>query len=82
MGDDELAGRAAAAGVRDVILKPLLDESLAKMHSLHHPEQARRLERFRAKWIPVRVKKTRQNKKPEPRSDSIGTEMARSVDLP
>ncbi|WP_456683945.1 alpha/beta fold hydrolase [Bradyrhizobium sp. S3.14.4] len=25
----------------------------------------RRLKRFRAKWIPVRVKKTRQNKKPE-----------------
>src|ERR1700760_3858921 len=33
-----------------------------------------RLERFRAKWIPVRVKKTRQNKKLEPRSDSIGTD--------
>ncbi len=25
----------------------------------------RTLERFRAKWMPVRVKKTRQNKKPE-----------------
>jgi hypothetical protein len=35
-----------------------------------------RLERFRAKWIPVRVKKMRQNKKIEPRSDSIGTEKA------
>ena len=34
------------------------------------------LERFRAKWMPVRVKKTRQNKKIEPRSDSIGTEKA------
>src|SRR6266702_1552784 len=34
------------------------------------------LERFPAKWIPVRVKKTRQNKKIEPRSDSIGTEKA------
>src|SRR5438477_6888985 len=42
------------------------------------------LERFQAKacpgldpgWIPVRVKKTRQNKKIEPRSDSIGTEKA------
>ncbi len=33
------------------------------------------LERFPAKWIPVRVKKTRQNKK-ELRSDSIGTEIA------
>src|SRR5439155_20918498 len=34
------------------------------------------LERFQAKWIPVRVKKTRQNIKIEPRSDSIGTEKA------
>src|SRR5260370_36970301 len=34
------------------------------------------LERFPAKWTPVRVKKTRQNKKLEPRSDSIGTEKA------
>src|SRR5207245_4613003 len=32
--------------------------------------------RFRAKWIPVRVKKPRQNKKLKPRSDLIGTEMA------
>jgi len=29
-------------------------------------------------WGPVRVKKTRPNKNPEPRSDSIGTEKARS----
>jgi hypothetical protein len=34
------------------------------------------LERFRAKWIPVRVKKTRQNKNLEPGSDSIRTEKA------
>jgi hypothetical protein len=27
-------------------------------------------------WVPVRVKKTRQNKRLEPRSDSIGTEKA------
>ena len=40
------------------------------------------LERFRAKWIPVRVKKTRQNKNLEPRSDSIGTEMALEPGLP
>jgi hypothetical protein len=33
------------------------------------------LERFQAKWM-VRAKKTRQNKKIEPRSDSIGTEKA------
>ncbi|MFB9269590.1 hypothetical protein ACFFWD_41850, partial [Bradyrhizobium erythrophlei] len=35
---------------------------------------SRLLERFRAKWIPVRVKKARQNKRLEPRSDSIKTE--------
>ncbi|MEH2504144.1 hypothetical protein V1290_002955 [Bradyrhizobium sp. AZCC 1578] len=34
-------------------------------------------ERFPAKWEPVRGKKTRQIKNPEPRSDSIGTEKAR-----
>jgi hypothetical protein len=33
-------------------------------------------ERFPAKWRPVRVKKTRQNKNLEPRSDAIGTEKA------
>ena len=36
----------------------------------------RALERFPAKWVPVRVKKTRQNKKREPRSNSIGTAKA------
>jgi hypothetical protein len=34
------------------------------------------LERFPAKWTPVRVKKTRQIKNLELRSDSIGTERA------
>jgi hypothetical protein len=34
------------------------------------------LERFPAKWKPVRVKKTRQIKNLEPRSDFIGTEKA------
>ena len=29
------------------------------------------LERLQAKWVPVRVKKTRQNKGPELGSDSI-----------
>jgi hypothetical protein len=38
------------------------------------------VERFPAKWIPVRVKKTRQNKKESLRSDSIGTEKALGVD--
>src|SRR5665213_614573 len=32
------------------------------------PDNARQLERFRAKWTPVRVKKTRQNKELEPLS--------------
>jgi hypothetical protein len=39
---------------------------------LQIPEQIP--ERFRAKWVPVRVKKTLQNKRLEPRSDSIRTE--------
>ena len=34
------------------------------------------VERFRAKWSPVRVKKTRQIKNLEPRFDSIETEKA------
>jgi hypothetical protein len=33
-------------------------------------------ERFRAKWTPVRVKKTRQNKRLERGSDSIRTNKA------
>jgi hypothetical protein len=33
------------------------------------------LERFQAKWLPVRVKKTRQIKNLELCSDSIGTEL-------
>jgi hypothetical protein len=36
--------------------------------------RSRRIERFRAKWTPVRVKKTRQNKRLEPGSDSIRTD--------
>lgn len=32
-----------------------------------------RQKRFRAKRVPLRVMKTRQNKNPDPRSDSIGT---------
>jgi hypothetical protein len=44
----------------------------------HRASQARttHLERFRAKWIPVRVKKTRQNKKIERGCDSIQSERA------
>ncbi len=40
------------------------------------PTRACLLEHFQAKWTPVRVKKMRQYKDLEPRSDSIGTEMA------
>jgi len=39
-------------------------------------EQGAHLERFRAKWMPVRVKKTRQNNNLELRSDSIRTDYA------
>src|SRR5690606_8000254 len=40
------------------------------------------LERFRAKWAPVRVKKTRQNKKQEPGSDAIRTGLLRIASAP
>jgi hypothetical protein len=39
-------------------------------------EIVNRLERFQAKWKPVRVQKTRQIKNLEPRFDSIETEKA------
>ena len=42
---------------------------------------ADRLERFRAKWTPVRVKKTRQIKNLELRFDSIETEKALVADI-
>jgi hypothetical protein len=38
-----------------------------------YPELTR-LKRFQAKWIPVRVKKARQVKNPEPGFDSIEAE--------
>jgi hypothetical protein len=37
------------------------------------------LERFQAKWKPVRVEKTRQIKNLEPRFDSIETEKALAI---
>src|SRR6185312_9200565 len=46
------------------------------VEGLRDRSSAPHLERFPAKWKPVRVKKTRQNKRLEPRSDSIGTEKA------
>src|ERR1700735_954430 len=58
------------------------DRTIGRRKPRQADDQA--VERFRAKacpgldpgWIPVRVKKTRQNKNLEPRSDSIGTEEA------
>jgi hypothetical protein len=44
-------------------------------------KQALPLERFRAKWAPVRVKKTRQSKESKPGSDSIRTDQALGCDL-
>jgi hypothetical protein len=38
------------------------------------------LERFRAKWTPVRMKKTRQNKGLEQLKDPIGSEIALEPD--
>jgi hypothetical protein len=50
---------------------------------IHQPRSSspEELERFPAKWIPVRAKKTRQNKKESLRSDSIGTEKALELRL-
>jgi hypothetical protein len=39
------------------------------------------LERFQAKWRPVRVKKTRQIMKLEPRFDSVETEKALNIEI-
>jgi hypothetical protein len=43
--------------------------------------QAVPLERFRVKWAPVRVKKTRQSKNLKPGPDSIRTDQALECDL-
>jgi hypothetical protein len=51
-------------------MRPSLETALTRL-----------LERFRAKWKPVRVKKTRQNKRVEPRFDSIKTGMALGMRL-
>jgi hypothetical protein len=49
---------------------------LAFGHAMTSSHDRTALERFPAKWIPVRVKKTRQIKEQSLRSDSIGTEKA------
>jgi len=43
---------------------------------MRRPDGGSDLERFQAKWRPVRAKKTRQIKNLEPRFDSIETEKA------
>ena len=48
-------------------------DRVSKCEGMNNDFFSRQLEHFPAKWVPVRVKKMRQNKKLEPRSDSIGT---------
>lgn len=68
-----LSERAAASASRQVAgakLAPLQDHT-GRGSARGFP---RRPECFRVKWMPLRLKKTRQNENPEPRSDRIGTE--------
>src|SRR6195256_6082813 len=86
------AGIARLAKTKRLHLRPLGVSQNESVHSKlesqsspdENPESKQTLERFQAKWKPVRVKKTRQNKNLEPRFDSIETEKAlvpaRSVD--
>src|SRR3954462_9627604 len=63
---------------------PLMHPSFSSPRSLRFERSvsfltggvANQLERYPAEWTPVRVKKTRQIKNLEPRSDFIGTEKA------
>src|SRR5690606_2500892 len=64
-GSGGKAGRSGAANAGQPRYRPETRAGLAGI-----------LERVRAKWIPVRVKKTRQNKKLEPGFDSIEAEKA------
>src|SRR5205823_9993619 len=63
---DDLSGVAYRAGTR-----PADWRAAALDRRCRRP---RSVERFQAKWIPVRIKKTRQIKNLEPRFDSIETE--------
>ena len=69
--DYVLVGRRAALH-RD--FSTMLDDLRAALHRLDR--QAATSKRFRATWMPVRVKKTRQNEMIEPRFDSVRTERA------
>src|SRR5258707_14038824 len=60
------------------------DDAIGVGHHLSYPlvcSTPRLLERFPAKWTPVRVKKTRQNNKLEPSSDTIVTENAHATHM-
>ncbi len=78
---------AAAERFYDAIMKALDVVKVGRSDLWHErlPARSRReqdgsglpsrgLKRFPAKWSPVRVKKTRQTRNLDPRSDSIGTE--------
>ena len=59
-----------SSAVQSTTLPPLQ----AQIRANQALRSGRVLERFHAKWKPVRVKKTRQNKRGEPCSDSIRTD--------
>ena len=60
----------------EVQLKTWMPGTSPGMTSFAVDAEAKELERFQAKWKPVRVKKTRQIENLEPRFDSIETEKA------
>src|SRR6202035_1423917 len=68
--------RSAAPAIRDQSGNPSVPGSAFPKFHCHFLRAARCLERFQAKWTPVRVKKTRQIKNLEPCCDSPETERA------
>ncbi len=71
-----VAVRAVSPRVRGQRYAPSLAANVGPRPSGRMLQSLKVLERFRAKWTPVRVKKTRQNKRLEPGSDSIRTDKA------
>jgi hypothetical protein len=63
-------------GYKSIPLTRTVDVHIAWLRQKIEEDAKNPLERFPAKWIPVRVKKTRQYRRLELRSDSIGTEKA------
>src|ERR1700754_47813 len=75
------AARAAGPQNLSGAVRQVRRQGLGSGRQLKRPNQpcwrsGSSLERFQAKWTPVRVKKTRQIKNLEPRFDSIETEKA------